>query len=75
MSGVEDGRASLAYLQLEKHNERLKEALLKSADSFMTKSFSLIRRLRDVSSEAERDHKAKIAELEKELTSQEEILR
>ena len=75
MSGVEDGRASLAYLQLEKHNERLKEALLKSADPFMTKSFSLIRRLRDVSSEAERDHKAKIAELEKELTSQEELLR
>ncbi|WWD18419.1 hypothetical protein CI109_102869 [Kwoniella shandongensis] len=60
VSGVEGGeRTSLAFVQLEKHNERLKEALI---------------RLRDVSSEAERDYKAKVAELEKELTSQEDLL-
>ncbi|WVF69238.1 hypothetical protein IAT40_004014 [Kwoniella sp. CBS 6097] len=59
VSGVEGERTSLAFVQLEKHNERLKEALI---------------RLRDVSSEAEREHKAKMAELEKELTSQEDLL-
>ncbi|OCF42027.1 dynactin 1 [Kwoniella heveanensis CBS 569] len=59
VSGVEGERTSLAFVQLEKHNERLKEALI---------------RLRDVSSEAEREHKAKMAELEKELTSQEDLI-
>ena len=29
VSGLEGGKASLAYLQLEKHNERLKEALIR----------------------------------------------
>nr|XP_018262298.1 dynactin 1 [Kwoniella dejecticola CBS 10117]OBR84456.1 dynactin 1 [Kwoniella dejecticola CBS 10117] len=58
VSGLEGERTSLAFVQLEKHNERLKEALI---------------RLRDVSTEAERDHKAKVAELEKELTSQENL--
>ncbi|KGB74790.3 dynactin 1 [Cryptococcus deuterogattii R265] len=57
--GIEGERTSLAFLQLEKHNERLKEALI---------------RLRDVSAEAERDHKVKIAELEKVLTSQEDLI-
>ncbi|WVQ96736.1 hypothetical protein IAU59_003843 [Kwoniella sp. CBS 9459] len=59
VSGAEGERTSLAFVQLEKHNERLKEALI---------------RLRDVSSEAEREHKAKMADLEKELTSQEDLL-
>nr|KIR89490.1 dynactin 1 [Cryptococcus tetragattii IND107] len=57
--GIEGERTSLAFVQLEKHNERLKEALI---------------RLRDVSAEAERDHKVKIAELEKVLTSQEDLI-
>ncbi|KIR68423.1 dynactin 1 [Cryptococcus bacillisporus CA1873] len=57
--GIEGERTSLAFVQLEKHNERLKEALI---------------RLRDVSTEAERDHKVKIAELEKALTSQEDLI-
>jgi hypothetical protein len=30
VSGLEGERTSLAYLQLEKHNERLKEALIRS---------------------------------------------
>ncbi|WWC88610.1 uncharacterized protein L201_003523 [Kwoniella dendrophila CBS 6074] len=59
ISGLEGERTSLAFVQLEKHNERLKEALI---------------RLRDVSTEAEREHKAKVSELEKELTSQEDLL-
>ncbi|WVQ72856.1 hypothetical protein IAR50_002417 [Cryptococcus sp. DSM 104548] len=59
VSGVEGERTSLAFVQLEKHNERLKDALI---------------RLRDVSSEAEKDHKTKMAELERELTSQEELI-
>ncbi|WRT67723.1 uncharacterized protein IL334_004695 [Kwoniella shivajii] len=59
VSGVEGERTSLAFVQLEKHNERLKEALI---------------RLRDVSAEAEREHKAKLADLGKELTSQEDLI-
>ncbi|KAK8858530.1 hypothetical protein IAR55_002757 [Kwoniella newhampshirensis] len=60
VSGVEGGeRTSLAFVQLEKHNERLKEALI---------------RLRDVSTEADREHKTKLAEMEKQLTTQEDIL-
>nr|XP_019012815.1 dynactin 1 [Kwoniella pini CBS 10737]OCF51596.1 dynactin 1 [Kwoniella pini CBS 10737] len=58
VSGLEGERTSLAFIQLEKHNERLKEALI---------------RLRDVSTEAERDHKTKVAEMEKELTVQENL--
>ncbi|WVQ80521.1 hypothetical protein IAT38_002626 [Cryptococcus sp. DSM 104549] len=58
VSGLEGERTSLAFVQLEKHNERLKDALI---------------RLRDVSSEAEREHKTKMAELEKELTSQDDL--
>ncbi|WVN86516.1 uncharacterized protein L203_101680 [Cryptococcus depauperatus CBS 7841] len=58
VSGLEGERTSLAFVQLEKHNERLKEALI---------------RLRDVSSEAEREYKTKMAELEKELMSQEDL--
>ncbi|WVQ65710.1 uncharacterized protein L199_003888 [Kwoniella botswanensis] len=59
VSGLEGERTSLAFVQLEKHNERLKEALI---------------RLRDVSAEAEREHKSKVAEMERELTSQEDLL-
>ncbi|OXG26855.1 dynactin 1 [Cryptococcus neoformans] len=59
VGGIVGERTSLAFVQLEKHNERLKEALI---------------RLRDVSTEAERDHKVKIAELEKALTSQEDLI-
>lgn len=33
VSGLEGERTSLAYVQLEKHNERLKEALIRSAIS------------------------------------------
>ncbi|KAG8838361.1 hypothetical protein FRC18_004966 [Serendipita sp. 400] len=53
-----DGTQTLAYIQLERQNERLKEALL---------------RLRDISQETEQDHRRKIAELEKELAASEEM--
>lgn len=43
---------SLAFIQLAKQNERLKEALI---------------RLRDMSTENEQDYKRKIVDLEKEL--------
>lgn len=57
--GPGSGRGGAAYVQLEKHNERLKEALI---------------RLRDMTSEADKEHKAKIADLERDLTSQEELM-
>ncbi|EJT98432.1 hypothetical protein DACRYDRAFT_118713 [Dacryopinax primogenitus] len=55
---VEEGKRSLAYVQLEKHNERLKEALL---------------RLRDIAQESEREQRKKINELEREVASVEDI--
>ncbi|KAL4067219.1 dynein associated protein-domain-containing protein [Scleroderma yunnanense] len=47
-------KSSLAYIQLEKQNERLKEALI---------------RLRDMSQETEHEQRHRIAELEKDVTS------
>lgn len=45
-------KSSLAFIQLAKQNERLKEALV---------------RLRDMSTENEQEYKRRIADLEKEL--------
>lgn len=53
-----DGKFTLAYIQLERQNERLKEALV---------------RLRDLSQEAEQDQRRRIADLEKELAASEEM--
>ncbi|EIW87309.1 hypothetical protein CONPUDRAFT_161877 [Coniophora puteana RWD-64-598 SS2] len=52
--GESSAKSSLAYIQLEKQNERLKEALI---------------RLRDMSQETEHDQRHRIAELEKELVA------
>ena len=60
-------------MQLEKHNERLKEALIRSARLETTLQTELTIRLRDVSSDAEKEYKAKISDLEKELSSQEDL--
>lgn len=46
------GKDSLAYIQLEKHNERLKEALIK---------------LRDMTQETEQEQRRRIAEMEKDI--------
>ncbi|KAJ8507158.1 hypothetical protein ONZ45_g10447 [Pleurotus djamor] len=55
---VDAGKDSLAYIQLEKQNERMKEALVK---------------LRDISQENEREHRRRIAELEKDVDGFDEI--
>lgn len=47
-----DVKSSLAFIQLAKQNERLKEALV---------------RLRDMTTDNEQDYKRRIADLEKEL--------
>ncbi|KAG6334284.1 hypothetical protein ID866_4799 [Astraeus odoratus] len=52
--GETNAKSSLAYIQLEKQNERLKEALI---------------RLRDMSQETEQDQRRRIAELERDVTS------
>ncbi|KZV79203.1 hypothetical protein EXIGLDRAFT_632417 [Exidia glandulosa HHB12029] len=52
--GADPARTTLAYIQLERHNERLKEALV---------------RLRDISHEAETEQRHKIQELERDLAS------
>ncbi|TDL26403.1 dynactin [Rickenella mellea] len=61
-SSATDGEApvkqSLAYTQLEKHNERLKEALI---------------RLRDVSHETETEQRHRINELERELSGVDDL--
>lgn len=56
---VEEGeKLSVGYIQLEKQNERLKEALL---------------RLRDLTAESDNEQKQKIAAMEKELRELDEI--
>ncbi|KAG1848525.1 dynein associated protein-domain-containing protein [Suillus subalutaceus] len=52
--GDSNTKTSLAYIQLEKQNERLKEALI---------------RLRDMSQETEQEQRRRIAEMEKDITS------
>ncbi|KAM5539842.1 hypothetical protein V8D89_006345 [Ganoderma adspersum] len=61
--GEEDGgesniKQSLAYIQLEKQNERLKEALV---------------RLRDITAETDHEQRRRISEMEKDVTSLDEI--
>ncbi|KAH9948209.1 dynactin [Amylocystis lapponica] len=60
---VEEGgegvvKQSLAYIQLEKQNERLKEALI---------------RLRDISQETELEQRRRIAEMEKDVTGLDDL--
>ncbi|RDB28736.1 Dynactin, isoform [Hypsizygus marmoreus] len=52
------GKDSLAYIQLEKHNERLKEALVK---------------LRDMTQETEQEQRRRIAEMEKDIIGIDEL--
>ncbi|TFK42165.1 dynactin [Crucibulum laeve] len=56
--GDAPARDSLAYIQLEKHNERLKEALIK---------------LRDMSQETEAEQRRRIAEMESDITGLDEL--
>ena len=55
----------MAYIQLEKHNERLKEALIR----YVTPIGNADDRLRDLSSDNEKESKSKISDLEKELST------
>ncbi|KAJ7430561.1 dynein associated protein-domain-containing protein [Mycena latifolia] len=52
------GKDSLAYIQLEKHNDRLKEALL---------------RLRDMSQETEQEQRRRITEMEKDIVGLDDL--
>ncbi|KAJ3860138.1 dynein associated protein-domain-containing protein [Lentinula novae-zelandiae] len=56
--GKQKDTNTLAYVQLEKQNERLKEALL---------------RLRDMTQDTDQDQRRRIAEMEKDLTGYEEL--
>ncbi|EMD32620.1 hypothetical protein CERSUDRAFT_161581 [Gelatoporia subvermispora B] len=51
-------KQSLAYIQLEKQNERLKEALI---------------RLRDISQETDQEQRRRISEMEKDVTTLDEL--
>jgi dynactin 1 len=51
-------KASMAYIQLEKQNERLKEALMK---------------LRDISQQTDQEQRRRISEMEKDVASFEEL--
>ncbi|KAI5885462.1 uncharacterized protein SCHCODRAFT_02520680 [Schizophyllum commune H4-8] len=55
---TEAGKDTLAFIQLEKQNERLKEALI---------------RLRDVTQETDQEQRKRLAELEKDLAGFEEL--
>ncbi|KAF8555098.1 hypothetical protein OG21DRAFT_1521951 [Imleria badia] len=52
--GEAEAKSSLAYIQLEKHNEHLREALI---------------RLRDISQQTEQDQRRRIAKMEMDITS------
>ncbi|CDO76476.1 hypothetical protein BN946_scf184615.g2 [Trametes cinnabarina] len=53
-------KQSLAYIQLEKQNERLKEALIRL-------------RLRDISTETDQEQRRRIAEMEKDVATLDEL--
>ena len=54
----DDAKPSMAYIQLEKHNERLKEALSK---------------LRDLPQETEQEQRRRISEMEKDVVGIDEL--
>jgi dynactin 1 len=68
VDGLEGERSSLAYIQLEKHNERLKEALIRYATPPESRG-NADGRMRDLSSDNEKESKSKISDLEKELST------
>lgn len=78
-SGGEEGgdaaRSSLAYVQLEKHNERLKEALIRHVFPVLLENECAdpLHRLRDISHETENDQRRKITELERDLAGLDDI--
>ncbi|KIK02267.1 hypothetical protein K443DRAFT_677778 [Laccaria amethystina LaAM-08-1] len=57
-SSDDTAKSSMAYIQLEKHNERLKEALIK---------------LRDLSQETEQEQRRRISEMEKDIVGIDEL--
>ena len=66
--GGSSGKDSLAYIQLEKHNERLKEALIKYVPSIRVWQWlTLSLRLRDMSQETEQEQRRRISEMEKDI--------
>lgn len=72
-------KSSLDYIQLEKQNERLKEALIRYVIlgydllSNLISSIHCYLRLRDITHEAEVDNRRKVADLEHELSATDEM--
>lgn len=68
--GGDEPRSSLAFVQLEKQNDRLKDALVRYVERLVLTSLSLNRiviRLRDLTSETDAEQRRRISDLEKEL--------
>jgi dynactin 1 len=67
--GGASGKDSLAYIQLEKHNERLKEALIKYVPPQSVHGISscFYIRLRDMSQETEQEQRRRISDMEKDI--------
>ncbi|KIO30933.1 hypothetical protein M407DRAFT_222067 [Tulasnella calospora MUT 4182] len=61
------GRSEMAFRQLEKQNERLKDALLRSVQ------FDLGSRMRDLTHDTDAEQRRKIADLERELAGVDEM--
>lgn len=66
---------SLPYIQLEKQNERLKEALIRSAIPVLlnVSVHSQTCRLRDISQETDQEQRRRIAEMEKDVTGLDDL--
>lgn len=65
----EDKQSSLAFIQLEKQNERLKEALIRWVYLVCQSVSNLYFSLRDMSQETEQEQRRHISELERDITN------
>lgn len=69
------GKNSLAYVQLEKQNERLKEALIRYVFLFALCVSSVMSdlSLRDISQETEQEQRRRISEMEKDMVGVDDL--
>jgi dynactin 1 len=65
---------SLAYIQLEKQNARLKDALIRyEISTYWRHMISLLVSFRDVSQETEQEQRRRIADMEKDVMNVDDL--
>ena len=73
--GENNIKQSLAYVQLERQNERLKEALVRYArrSCYIHVILTVLTSLRDITSESEAENRRRIADMEKDISTLDEL--